>query len=452
MDFIIKENLILKGKDPATTREVKRLLTMPNPKYDEAVKMGRWTGNLEPELMFYTDADNGLECPRGAAGQIYRICQQHGERINYMDRRRVLPEVDFRFHGTLHGFQKSAVDSCLSKDFGLLAAPTGSGKTVMAMAMIAARRQPVLIVVHTKELLHQWLNRIGQFLKIPKDEIGVIGSGKFTVKPVTVAMVQTLVKHAGAVAKHFGYLILDECHRAPAMQYVNAITQFDCRFMTGLSATPYRRDGLSKVIFWHIGDVTASVEKADLLDAGNLCPAEVVWTRTGFDTRIDVSTEYSRALSELTEDYARNRLICEVVSTGNGYGVSLILSDRKRHCDTLAAILKRDYGITAKVLTGAVSAKERAGIVDDLEKGRCKYLIATGQLIGEGFDLPAISSMFLATPIKFHGRVIQYIGRAMRSTPGKDRAFIYDFIDKNPVFLASAKARKRTYYQQNIEG
>jgi superfamily II DNA or RNA helicase len=449
MEFEIGCNIILRNLKPETEHAVMGRLTMPNPKYDEAVKMDRWTGNLEPYLRFYEQTGTGLACPRGAARQVYELCRRHGEEIRFIDTRRTLPPVDFQFRGSLRPFQQTAVNSCLKHEFGILSAPTGSGKTVMAAYMIAQRKQPVLIVVHTKELLNQWRERVKQFLGI---KAGLIGGGKMEIRPVTVATVQTLVKHAENTAPHFGYLIADECHRAPAMQYVKAIEAFDCQYMTGLSATPYRRDGLSKVIFWHIGDVAAKIDKAELVGTGDLCPAGVVWIETDFSTATDATEYYSKALSELAEDQARNQLICRTVAENNSHGISLLLSDRKAHCHALAAILESQHGIKAVVLTGATGTRDRERILDDLHQGRCRYLIATGQLIGEGFDLPAISSMFLATPVKYHGRLIQYIGRALRPAPGKDKAAIYDFVDaRNPVFAASAKSRAYTYEQQGIE-
>ncbi|MBT6340858.1 MAG: DEAD/DEAH box helicase [Desulfobacula sp.] len=452
MDFKLKNKLYLSGMKAETLRAIKTRLTMNNPAYSEAEKMGRFTSDIEPELKFYEETRDALICPRGVATQIYRICQTNKENIKIIDNRRTLNLVDFTFHGKLRPLQSPAVKSCLSKDFGLLEAPTGSGKTAIALYMIAERQQPALIVVHTKELLNQWIDRVEQFLKIPRDEIGIIGSGRFTIgKKITVAMIQTLVKKADDVAPHVGYLILDECHRAPAMQYVKAIEAFDCKYMTGLTATPWRRDGLSKVIFWHIGDVTGGIDKQDLLDNGNLCQAEVKWITTEFNTLIDASVNYSKALSELTEDHDRNQLICNTVSKNTGTGISLILSDRRNHCQTLHDTMLKENGIKSKVLTGATSKTERERIINDLQNGRCKYLIATGQLIGEGFDLPEISIMFLVTPIKFSGRVIQYIGRALRPAPGKDKAVIFDFVDVlNPVFKSSAMSRLYTYRQEQI--
>ena len=453
MEFKLQNKLCLSGMKPETLRVIKARVTLKNPAYIEAEKMGRYTQDIEPELKFYEETRKELICPRGVATQIYRICQNHGETIKFIDHRRTLSPSEFVFHGVLRPLQQPAVEDVLRQDFGLLEASTGSGKTAMALYMIAERQQPALIMVHTKELLNQWIDRIEQFLKIPRDEIGIIGAGSFNIgKKITVSMIQTLAKKPDKVAPHIGYLILDECHRAPAMQYVKAVEAFDCKYMTGLTATPWRRDGLSRVIFWHIGDVTGSIDKQDLLDNGNLCQAEVKWIKTEFNTLIDASANYSKALSELTEDYNRNRLVSDTIAKNNGTGISLILSDRKSHCQTLHDTLFKENGIKTEILTGATSKTERGRIIESLQQGRCKYLIATGQLIGEGFDLPGISTMFLATPIKFSGRVIQYIGRALRPAPGKDKAVIFDFVDVlNPVFKSSAMSRLYTYKQQKIK-
>lgn len=328
MKFELKDKLYLTGMNSKTWFSVKALLTMENPKYQDAIKMYRSTRDIDPELKFYKETMNHLICPRGAAGQIYNLCLNCGEQIEVIDNRRTFPAVEFNFKGQLRPLQQPAVDQDLKRDFGLLEVPTGGGKTVMALYLITQRKQPTLIVVHTKELLNQWLDRIEQFLGIPRDEIGIIGSGKFRIgEKITVATVQTLSKKADQVAPHIGYLILDECHRAPALQYAKTIEQFDCKYMTGLTATPWRRDGLSNVIFWHIGDVSARIDKKDLLESGNLCPAEVKWISTEFSTFTDASGYYSKALSELTEDYPRNRLICDTVAKNNGHGISLILSD-----------------------------------------------------------------------------------------------------------------------------
>ena len=425
-------------------------LTFANPKYLDNLKMNRWNGETPEYLKFYDYTENGdMILPRGFISQLVSLCRHYGSEFKIEDRRRILPEVEFTFEGQLRPFQMQAVNAMLSRDFGTLSAPTGSGKTVMALSLIAEHRQPALIIVHTKELLNQWVDRIGTFLSIPADEIGVIGGGKKTIGDrITVALVQSLYKCAGEVSQHIGHLVVDECHRAPSRTFTEAVSAFDSKYMLGLSATPWRRDKLSKLIFWHIGDVQHEIDRADLEDTGDILKADVIFRETAFIPYSDPTTEYSKMLSELTADQGRNVLIAGDVAkeASNGSGICLVLSDRKQHCEDLRTILKVGHGIDAAVLTGDLSVQARQDIVDRLNNGRIEVLVATGQLIGEGFDCKGLSTLFLATPIRFSGRVIQYLGRVLRPAPGKASARVFDYVDVEvPQLVASAKARMRVY-------
>jgi superfamily II DNA or RNA helicase len=340
MKFILKNKAILQGLKPDTAHAIRQRLTVPNPAHTDAEKMGRWTGNIDQELTFYQDTPDGLACPRGAAAKLYMLCQQHCEAIEVADNRLELDPVEFTFNGTLRPYQQDVVTGVLERDHGTLSAPTGSGKTCMGLFIIAQRKQPVLIVVHTKELLNQWVTAIEKFLGIPADEVGIIGSGKFSIGDrVTVALVQTLYRRLDDVFPHIGHLVVDEAHRTPSRVFTEAVDAFPAKYRLGLTATPWRRDKLSKVIFWYVGDVTGQVEKQDLLDNGNLCQAEAVFFSTGFTPVADPSDYYSKALSELTQDLDRNRLISRTVKDHNGTGITLLLSDRREHCQALAGIL-----------------------------------------------------------------------------------------------------------------
>jgi superfamily II DNA or RNA helicase len=368
--------------------------------------------------------------------------------FDLQDKRRVLPEGDFSFKGQLRPFQEEAVQAVLARDFGTLSAPTGSGKTVMALWIVAQRKQPALIIVHTKELLYQWVDRIQSFLGISSDEVGIIGDGNRTIgNNITVGLVQTLYKCAEEVAPYIGHLIADECHRTPSRTFTEAVSAFDSKYMLGLSATPWRRDRLSRLIFWYLGDVVHEIKKEDLIQSGDVLPAEVITRETDFETCLDASEEYVQVLSELTQDPKRNNLIALDVAkeAKNGGGICLVLSDRKAHCDDLRALLNRK-GVASELLTGDLSTKQRAAVLDRINRGRVKVLVATGQLIGEGFDCKELSTLFLATPIKFNGRVLQYLGRVLRPAPGKNKARVFDYVDVHvSVLKASAKGRRRVY-------
>lgn len=444
---LVTNRLELTGPLPRQAGDtIRDRLSFPNPAYLEAEKAGRYTGNLPREIRCWEETPAGLVVPRGFGRQLVGILKYHQVRFQIDDRRRTLAPVDFSFKGELRDFQVEALEAVASRDFGVLQAPTGSGKTVVTLALIVRRRQPALVVVHTKELLDQWVARIETFLGIPAGEVGIIGAGKLKVGEITVGIVNSVYKVGPQVAPRFGHLIVDECHRCPSRTFTEAVTAFDSKYMTGLSATPWRRDGLSRLIYWHLGDKVHEVDRAALVDAGHVLEASVIWRETSFKPYHDPSEEYSRMLSELTQDPARNALIAADVAreAGNGGGVCLILTDRKAHVDTLVELLE-DRRIEAAMLTGDLSNGDRQSVVEALNAGQVKVLVATGQLIGEGFDCRELSTLFLATPIKFNGRLLQYLGRVLRPAPGKDKAKVYDYLDPVGVLQAAAKARARVY-------
>ena len=450
MKIILANNLRLYDIPSEIRIRLMQTLTFPNPKWMENHRMGRWNRGTPKMLKFYDRVrGGGLWIPRGYMRQLMLLCRRQGIAYEVDDQRRTLDPVDFHFGGRLKPFQQTAVNNMMSKDFGTLSAPTGSGKTVMALYLMARRKQPCLIVVHTQDLAMQWMERIEKFLGISKDQVGFIGGGKINMgEKTTVALVQTLYKCAVEVSKEIGFLVVDECHRCPSRTFTEAVVEFDSRYMLGLSATPYRRDNLSRLIFWHLGDVHHKIDRNRLVRTGDVLAAEVIVRETKFKPYYDPVNEYSKMMSELTLDDDRNRLIASDIAkeAEHNEGVCLVLSDRKKHCETLQSMLRFKYKISAGLLTGDLNPAERRQVLDRLDQGEIKVLIATGQLIGEGFDRSDLSPLFLVTPIKFSGRVLQYLGRVLRPAPGKKKARVYDYVDiQVDVLKAMARARQRTY-------
>jgi len=450
MQITINSKLILTDVSQGMTKILTNTLTLPNPKFQEAQGRGRYTGNIHRDLKYYgMEPDGSMILPRGFARQLIDLCRKHRESFQIDDQRRMLTNVDFQFQGQLKPFQQTAVDGMLKSDFGVLCAATGSGKTVMSLAIIAERKQSALIIVHTKELLNQWTDRIEAFLGIPKAKIGIIGGGKFSIGDrITVGTYQTLVKRADEVVPYIGNVIVDECHHVCSKSLSEVVNAFDSKYMTGLSATPYRRDRLTNLIFWFIGDILHSVDKPGLIDNGHILKAEIIIRETEFKTSLDPSAEYSKMISELTKDEERNDLIASDVAeqVKESEGICLVLSDRKSHCEALQTALSENYGFESELLTGSTSTKKRQAFVDKLNGGLCDVLIATGSLVGEGFDCKGLSTLFLATPVKFSGRIIQYLGRVLRPAPGNDKAVVFDYVDKNVgVLRYSAESRQKAY-------
>lgn len=450
LTLTLSHNLRLKGAPPELRRALMERLEFPNPKWLENERMGRWNRGTPRVLTFYDKVGaDGLWIPRGCLRQVLLMCRRMEVGYRLDDRRRRLPPVDFRFRGELRAFQRTAVDAMLARDFGTLSAPTGSGKTVMALDMVARRRQPALVIVHTKDLAAQWVERIGAYLGIPPGECGMIAGGRVRIGAgITVALVQSLYRCVDEVVPHIGFVVADECHRCPSRTFTEAVASFDARYMLGLSATPWRRDHLSRLIFWHLGDVHHEVDKAGLVAAGDVLPAEVIVRATRFRPYHDPVGEYSQMLSELTADTERNLLIAQDVAdeAAAGAGIALVLSDRRAHCENLQTLLRLRFKIDAELMTGDMPIRARQAVVGRLNAGAARVVIATGQLIGEGFDCPGLSTLFLATPIRFSGRVLQYLGRVLRPAPGKRKARVFDYVDVQVATLAkAAEARQRVY-------
>ncbi len=443
MELTVSSGALLTGAPENLVQRIKEELTFDNPRYRDARKYGRWIGKrLQPRLHFFEEKGDGLHFPRGFAGRAVLLCRQiTGAMPVIIDNRRTLPPVDLHFTGSLRDYQETACQALLRRDFGVLEAGTGSGKTVMALAAIARRRQPTLILVHTKELLYQWQDRIAQFLGV---QPALAGDGHLESGPLTVGIVNTVRNHIEKLVPQFGMLCVDECHRVPASLFTDVVTAFDSRYSLGLSATAFRRDGLTSLIHCYLGPCVHRIDNRHLHASGAVLKPRYLPHPTSFSYRY--RGEYQKLLQRLTEDQTRNRQIADdIVSSCNGdSAVSLVVSDRIAHCQQLAGLLA-ERNINAAVLTGRLPADERRRLIGEIHAGTVRVVIATIQLIGEGFDCPGLDTLFLTTPIKFTGRLQQVVGRILRPAAGKT-ATVHDYIDQVGVLQKSA-AQRRNFFK-----
>jgi len=429
-------------------------LTFDNPEYLSAVRHGVWVGSDVPAKLYFFAVSREKDIiwtPRGYIWVMKRWLKQHNYKVKIDDRTLLLPPINFQFKGELRDYQKIAVGDVVRRyPIGVLEAATGSGKTVTAIGIIAMRKQPTLIICHTKELLYQWQEAIKKFLDY---ECGLIGDGKFVIKDITVGIINTVKNKIDELSNRFGHIIIDECHRAPASTWTETLTEFSAKYFLGLSATVYRNDGLGKAIFVHIGPNTHKVDREMLEDVGAVLKPQIILVKTsykygrGFGDEQGVS--YASIISDLTKNEARNSFICDTISDDlkqNKQNI-LVVSDRVSHCEEIAHRLKK-MNIKAHTLSGKVNAKDRKEIIEDVRSGKCPVLISTLSLIAEGFDSPNLSALFLVTPIKFSGRLIQIVGRILRPEEGKVPR-VYDFRDENvKVLRYSGFARNKIYKSQ----
>lgn len=459
-------------------------LTILNPKWIENNRLDRFNWNTPKKLYFYEEkGKEDLFVPRGFLPNLIKYCEANDVEYKINDQTYIYDSIDFKFSGKLKPFQKPVTKIMLSEDIGTLCAPTGSGKTVIALYIISKRRQPTIILVHTKELLYQWIDRIQQFLNIDNNQIGRIGDGSLDEnKNITVALIQTL-RNYPEIINQYSHLIIDENHRIPSKTHTDIVSQFSGKYILGLSATPFRNDKLDRVIFWYAGPILHKIEPRELIKEGHITGIKTIIRKTEFISSLeDPSAEYSTLLKELSLDKERNLMIVnDVIEATESGETCLILSDRKAHCERLqdlissqhifiAIMLLNNYTsinhsiifllsclhkeiskIKCIVLTGDVKPKPRKEIVKQVNNGEIQVLICTGQLIGEGFDCKNLSALFLTLPIKFSGRIVQYLGRVLRSLEGKDRALVYDYLDKNINCLyGSFRTRQKEYRKLEV--
>lgn len=433
----------LTSPGPELLGRLKKELTMANPRYQDAVKYGRWVGkNMPKTLLFYEVNGDNVCFPRGFANRAVILSRQSGFKVEIKERRRLLPEEDFVFNGVLRPYQQKAVVDIVKRQFGVLEAGTGSGKTVMALAVLARRRQPALVLVHTRELLYQWAERVKEFLDI--NEPGLVGDGHFVLHPVTIAIINSAKNHLAELMENFGQIIVDECHRCPSSMFTAVVKEFDCYYSLGLSATPYRRDKLTKLIYWYLGDPVHRVETREIQESGAVLRPEIIQKTTEFYYKY--RDDYPAMLAALCRDEKRNQQIVADISAEakKTSGTILVVSDRVAHCRELAEMLGTDKFKQA-IVTGRTPAPERSEVISQVRAGEIDVLFSTLQLVGEGFDCEGLYTVFLTTPIKFSARLLQVIGRILRPASGK-KPRVFDYVDYEVGILRrAALAREEVY-------
>ncbi|MEO1011524.1 MAG: DEAD/DEAH box helicase family protein [Bacteroidota bacterium] len=246
---------------------IKSNFNVPNPEYFVKKKMGKNVWGTDRTFNLISESDQHVVLPRGAIGRLIRFCKTQKIDFEFQDRRAKLDNVLFTFGATLYKHQQAIMPSISKKDFGVIVAPPGSGKTIIGLKIIAEKQQPALILVHRKQLFQQWMERIESFLQIPKNEIGKIGQGKTKIgKAITVAMIQSLKEKMENldVDENFKTIIIDECHHIPAKTYATTISKLAPYYQYGLTATPFRKNSDGKLIFAHLGELIAKIKPQDI--------------------------------------------------------------------------------------------------------------------------------------------------------------------------------------------
>jgi len=431
------------GLTPALINFLKEELNFANSEFFIKKKSGRNTFETVRYFKLVEETESEIFIPRGFVGKLLRFCKESQIEFGFVDARKLNPSISYMFNASLRNHQLGVIETVSKKDYGVIVAPPGSGKTVIGLKIIADKRQPALIIVHRKQLLEQWTERIEAFLGISKRDIGVIGQGKSKIgKQITVATIQSLPKQIESVQNQFGTIIVDECHHVPAETFRNTIEKLQAYYLYGLTATPFRKYNDGKMIFTHLGEIIANIQTTEI---ENYKQAKIIIRNTELDVPYNSKTDNFEALSKiLVHDTSRNKLILENVKTELNQGKkAVIITERKEHIDTLYLFLKQSY--EAITLSGEDSDTSKKAKWKILQEGNFQVLITTGQYFGEGTDLQNISCLFLVYPFSFEGKLIQYIGRVQRS---EINPTIYDYRDYKIDYLNRLFLKRNTYYRK----
>jgi superfamily II DNA or RNA helicase/very-short-patch-repair endonuclease len=449
--YVSKETL-----HPGLRNRLLRLAAFQNPEFYKAQAMRLSTFSKPRVIACAEDLTHHIGLPRGCLEDVQKALTDLGIRVMIRDERCDGGRLDVRFHGELRREQKTAAETMLRHDTGVLAATTAFGKTVIAAWLIAKRGVNTLVLVHRRQLLDQWVDRLSTFLDVPAKAIGRIGGGRSRpTGRIDVGMIQSLA-HKGVVNDRiaaYGQVIVDECHHLSAHSFEQVVRQAKARFIAGLSATVTRKDGHHPIIFMQCGPVRHHVN-ARAQAAARPFDHFVLVQPTAFQpTRVpaaDKRAEFQTLYQELIEDESRTRRICaDVVESVRNGRSPLILTERNEHLDRFERELSScvDYVVVLRAGTGK---KQRQAISDRLAaipRQEARIILATGKYVGEGFDDARLDTLFLTLPVSWRGTIAQYAGRLHRLHDGKREVRIYDYADLNVPMLARMFDRRCRGYE-----
>lgn len=423
-------------------RDIRRAFTHTDPRYGRARGAGYSTWGKSSVLKTFTVDGPLVTVPRGGANRLRAIAREHGMVLRLRDGRTTAPVALPAFNGpTLRPYQAAAVQRAVERQQGIIRAPTGSGKSMSALALIAAIGQRSMILVSDRNLLQQWVSVVRSCFGLPEESVGILGLGKRYVPgcPIVLAMVQTLSRKGSArlhevlARESFGALIVDECQTVAANMFQSVVDQIPAKYRIGFSADETRKDRMEFMIYDIMGSPIFEVDRDDLIRAGvvHAVDARVVPTEFTADWYVNaevVDRNFVQLVFEMSECDARNALLLNAVDgiLDAGETPLMVFTHRRDHVTALVSMLE-SRGIRAVTLLGGSDKREFADGLARLRSGDVKVAVGTYKAIGTGIDIPVIRAGLCATPISAKNSQFfnQVRGRICRVAEGKQAASIY---------------------------
>ena len=367
------------------------------------------------------------------------------------------------------------METMLKNETGILHAATAFGKTVVCCDMLAKRGVNTLILVNRADLMNQWTRRLEEFLDIDeelpeyKTKTGQMRKRKSLIGNlqgvhdtltgiVDVAMIRSLKRKDGfhPLHKEYAQVFFDECHHAASDSAIEVLQEINARYVYGVTATPKRGDGKEKINEFLLGPIRYRFTAKDRAEEQNI--DHLVYprfTRTVKPHRLSKTPYGNDAYELIRNNDARDEQIIEDVAACVKAGrTPVLLTKYVDHAQRLSERLKQ-YADRLILLTGSNGTKARRAQVDELnavKESESLILVATGSLLGEGFDYPRLDTLFMATPVSGENVVEQYVGRLNRDYDGKKNVIVYDYVDSHiPKFDKMYAARLKAYKKIGYE-
>ncbi|MFA6295238.1 MAG: DEAD/DEAH box helicase family protein [Candidatus Paceibacterota bacterium] len=452
LNILVSNKIVMprSGLVPELIHFLKEELNFINTEYLTKRRLGKSVYQVEKYFKLVEESGDNIFLPRGFLHVLTDFLEEHRIKYSVRFEHPVVEETLFKSSIELTLPQISTIQDVMPHDQGVIVAPSGSGKTIIGLELIARKKLPALILVHRKQLLDQWVERIQAFLGIAKTHIGQYSSGKKKVgKQITVGLLQSLgrKKDLSDMKNQFGTIIVDECHHIPASTFREVISQLNPKYIYGLTATPQRKHNDEKLIYAFIGDIISRMEMSDFV---SIVPSvevviEIIIRTTTLSIPFKFTTDQFQLLAKIIcFDTTRNRMIVDDIFKQVELGKQvLVLSERKDHLEILNLYLKGK--LETIIISGNDSAASRTSKIKQIEGGHYKVILSTGQFFGEGLDIKGINCLILAFPFSFEGKLLQYIGR-MRGR-GVQKTIV-DYRDKEILFLERQYKQRERYYKK----
>lgn len=467
--YIDRQNL-----KPRLQNAIRRLAAYSNPQFFQNLALGFST--RETPRIVYDGYDEGdyIVLPQGCLDELKKHLSDAEIPYSIVDKRQEGRTINVSFNGELYPEQAVAAERLLLHDMGMLAAATAFGKTVIGANLIAKRKVNTLVLVHTVEIMNNWVRDLERFLTIneelptyitPKGQTkrrnSVIGTFSSQKKAATgiidIAMIGSLGKadDINPMVRDYGMIIVDECHHAAAATFENVLRASSAHYVYGMSATVKRGDKQERKLLMQLGPILhryTAKERAVKQGIGHY-----VYPR--FIRTVDLSSSEDRHISELYRlivgsEMRNMQIVTDAVDCVKKGRTPVVMTKYREHAEAMHSQLQ---GAADHVflLQGGKSLKSRAELREKMaavSRNESMIIVATGQYIGEGFNYPRLDTMLLAMPISFEGNVEQYAGRLNRDYEGKKDVIIFDYIDQHiPVLERMYHRRLRTYKKIGFE-